>query len=107
MKHLVLAAALLTGTAHATFYDGNDLLNRMDSDNPQHRMLALGYVAGVADSVRGRDSCHPDNVTTGQIRDLIRNYLTNNPADRHYSANSIVREVLKSVFPCSRGGKSL
>lgn len=107
-RKLILCVALAAGHAHAFFYDGNDLLRRLNSDDEVVQMVALGYVAGVSDANKGRTHCMPNNVTTGQLRDMVRNYLNNNPAERHYTAHSIVREVLASVFPCSRsGGKAL
>ena len=107
MKQLILAVALCATAAHATYYDGNELLNRLNSEDSGNRMLALGFIAGVSDSTRGRFHCIPNNVQLGQIRDMVRNYLTNTPAERHFSAHSIVREILREVFPCNTGGKSL
>lgn len=109
MKARFVFALLLVGSsAQAFFYDGNDLLRRLNFDDEVVQMVALGYVAGVSDANKGRTHCMPNNVTTGQLRDMVRNYLNNNPAERHYTAHSIVREVLASVFPCNRsGGKAL
>lgn len=106
---LILMSVLFASTAHAFFYDGNDLLRRLNSDDEVLQMVALGYVTGVSDANKGRTHCMPNNVTTGQLRDMVRNYLNNNPAERHFSAHSIVRAVLASVFPCEKpsGGRQL
>ena len=95
-----LAIALVATSAHAEFFSGNDLLQRMDSDSPVQRSLSLGYVMGVADAHFGVTQCAPDSVTSGQMRDMVRNYLTNVPGERHFAADSLVVRVLKAAWPC-------
>jgi hypothetical protein len=114
MKKLIaIALALSAGTAAAEFYDGNELLRRMNSTVIVEEMIALGYVMGVADAVRDVDYCgSPDNATAGQFRDIVRNYLTRNPQHRHHTADLLVRVALASVWPCKRstpspGGRTL
>lgn len=101
MRAALLTLALLCGSAHAEFYTGNDLLQRMNSDVLAERSAAIGYVMGVADSGHGVNYCPPESVTSGQLRDMVRNYLTNTPAVRHLAADSIVTHVIKSQWPCA------
>jgi hypothetical protein len=35
------------------------------------------------------------------MRDMVRNYLTNNPAVRHLPADLLVLHVLKGTWPCA------
>jgi hypothetical protein len=108
MKHIITALALVASTCvSAQFYSGNELLQRMDSDNAYNKMLAMGYVAGVVDMTRGDFHCAPANVTLGQVRDMVHNYLTNTPANRHMDGSLLVTVPLMSVWPCPKKGGSL
>ena len=100
MKPLCLALALLCGWAHAEFIDGNKLLSDMNGSHGM-QMSALGYVMGVADTLQNVTVCAPPSVTSGQMRDMVFNYLTNTPAVRHFSGDSLVSHVLKSSWPCA------
>lgn len=100
MRALALCLSLLSVSAHAEFIDGNKLLSDMNGSHG-HQMSALGYVMGVADAQQGVTVCAPSTVTSGQMRDMVYNYLTNTPAVRHLSGDVIVTHVLKSVWPCA------
>lgn len=110
MKKLLLCAALLAGTAHAEFKDGNKLLSQLQGDN-MDQSNALGYITGVYDTMLSFTHCPPPNVTAGQVTDMVRNYLTNVPAERHKTGDTIVLHVLKTAWPCAERttpkGKSL
>lgn len=113
MKRLILVAALVSGSAHAQFYSGNDLLEKLDNNSSVvQRMFALGYVAGVLDTVIGVQVCPPDQVQIGQAKDVVHRWLQNNPDKRQFSASSIVIFALKQSWPCktqpsfSPGGSS-
>jgi hypothetical protein len=111
-KFKVLSVALvLCGSAHAEFWSGNDLLTRIQSNEYADRSLALGYVMGVFDSSRGTLHCNNiEGVTAGQVRDIAKNYLINNPQYRHMSADLIVGVSLGQVWPCAQkksGGQAL
>ena len=101
MKKLLVMAALVPSLCHAEFFSGNDLLQRINSESYSERGSALGYVMGVSDAIFGVVHCAPHDVTSGQLRDLMKHYLTNNPADRHNTANVLVAHVLKSIWPCA------
>jgi hypothetical protein len=103
---LFFCAALLAGSAHAEFWDGNRLLDRMNGGIAE-QMQALGYVMGISDMGQGTLHCPPPNATAGQMEDIVKRYLNNNPAVRHLSADTIVNRALALVFPCSTGGKKL
>ncbi len=99
-----MRAALITlalcGSAHAEFLDGNKLLSDMKGSHG-FQMSALGYVMGVADAIQGAVACVPPSVTSGQVQDMVRNYLEANPAVRHLTGDMIVTHVLKQAFPCA------
>lgn len=108
MKKLVLVAALFITSAHAEFWDGNKLLERLNSSSTFNQATALGYIMGVSDTMQGANHCPPENVTAGQMQDMVTNYLNNVPAQRHKTADTIVLQVLRGAFPCtnSRSGRN-
>ena len=105
MKKLILTICLtlLSLAANAQFNSGNKLLEDMNGSSAHNRMYALGYVVGVVDSLNRFMFCVPSNSTAGQLHDMVRNYLTNVPADRHLPADVIVTKVLAASFPCPKG----
>lgn len=105
MKKIIIIAALACGTAHAEFYTGNDLLERMNGTESQ-KLIALGYVGGVSDSLNNRMICMP-SATLGQTRDIVKQYLENNPSLRHYSADSLIQSALAPIWPCAKKGSTL
>jgi hypothetical protein len=108
MKKLIAIAALMCGTAHAEFFSGNELLRRMTSGDAYERGTALGYVLGAHDTGRGAAHCSPEEVTAGQVRDMVKAHLDSNPETRHMAADSHIMYVLKKVWPCKKtGGASL
>ena len=111
MKHVpwasVLVACSVAGGAHAEFKDGNKLLSEMNG-NAYQQMTALGYVVGVADTLDTMTICAPNSITAGQIHDMVKQFLVENPGVRHYSGDSIVNRVLSKAWPCVKSrGQSL
>lgn len=100
MRAAVLCVVLMAGSAQAEFLDGNKLLSDMKGSHG-FQMSALGYVMGVADAIQGAVACVPPSVLSGQVLDMVRNYLEANPAVRHLTADMIVTHVLKQAFPCA------
>jgi hypothetical protein len=106
MKKLILTTCLtaLLSTANAQqlhFESGNQLLEQMNGSNIE-KMYAMGYVVGAADAMNNAVFCLPKSATAGQVNDIIKNYLTNVPQDRHFSADSIIAKVFATAFPCAR-----
>lgn len=100
---LLLALAL---PAHAQYMSGNDLLERLnDNDSAVKRSVALGYILGVADGLDGQEVCVQRSVQAGQVRDVVHQWLRDNPALRHLPAAAIVAGSLSRVWPCQTGKK--
>ena len=108
MKKLLLALALAAGAAQAgSFWDGNKLYNKLNGSIFEQGQ-ALGYIMGVADAGESVSICAPNNVTAGQMHDIMKNYLESTPAVRHLAADSIISVVLGRVWPCDKKkGQSL
>jgi len=105
MKKLIATLLFAPCMASAEFLSGNDLLSRMNSEEVMQRMFALGYVAGVSDAQQHVFSCPPSGVTNGQVRDVVRSYLEANPSIRHKTADLLVTDALKQVWPCANRNK--
>lgn len=100
-KYLFAAMlAVSVNKAHAEFFTGNMLLNLLQSTEVIDRIHGLGYIQGVFDAYSNITICPPANVTAGQVRDMIKNYLENNPAIRNKTADIIIRDAFKLVWPC-------
>ena len=88
--------------AHAQFLTGNDLFERMNSDNIAGKSIALGYVGGVLDVHLDVNICPPQSVQLGQALDVAKKWLSSNPDKRHLPAAMIVYHSLRSVWPCKK-----
>lgn len=92
------------------FQSGNSLYStctteKGESTHYQDESFCVGYIAGVADGLEtmqelaGRKSCTPDAITQGQIRDVVKKYITEHPEKRHYTAASIVIMAIINAYP--------
>lgn len=105
MKRALVLVALMAGAAHAEFWDGNTLLQRM-MGNHSEQMNALGYVMGVADSYNGKEFCpRSGNITSGQINDVVKVYLERNPSLRHLTGDLLTMVALSQVWPCPKNNQ--
>ena len=100
MKKPLAMLLLIPALARAEFLTGNDLLALIQSREVMDRMQALGYIQGVTDANMSIFICPPSGVTAGQVQDMIRNYLQNTPATRNRSADRLIQDALKSIWPC-------
>ena len=99
MKKLLLASLLVSASAHATYFSGNDILNKLTSEGSD-RALALGYVAGIHDALENVAVCSPNGVTLGQLRDIVIRKLRSVPEKRHMAADLFIFQALTEAFPC-------
>lgn len=102
-RFLILAAWCVALPAVAQFKSGNKLLQQMDGDFGD-QMNAIGYVAGVADTLQGAVVCAPQSVTAGQLVDMTKVYLERTPARRHLAADVLIHDLLKAMWPCVKKG---
>lgn len=104
--------------------DGNHLLSACSEDNLATQGYCIGYIIGVIEGTRygiaypmmlgGEEdmgevntmsnnllmNCPPDNIQYGQYIDIAKNYLKDNPQERHYPARGLVLHSLQQAFPC-------
>lgn len=97
--------SLTTVHANAAFFSGNDLYSRMTSGETVKEVMALGFVVGVHDAFEGEYICTSNSVNAGQLRDIVKKYLAENPSIRDTNAVMITTVALGQAFPCSKKGK--
>jgi Ssp1 endopeptidase immunity protein Rap1a len=93
-----------------TFETGNDLYEKCSTaPNTLSQGFCLGYSAGISDAMSIKPALNPvntysrclsQNVTMGQIADVVKEYLHQNPAKRHFAAIALIAEALANAFPC-------
>lgn len=106
MKKLLIALLMIPALARAEFETGNSLYQKIQNNSNMEQMYVLGYVGGVFDALHSVAHCPPPNLTLGQVTDVVKNYLAQNPAIRHRTADVLVREILQKTWPCAnRNGR--
>lgn len=103
MKKLLAALMFVPAMAQAEFETGNTLYHKMLNTAPTEQMYVMGYVVGVFDAHQHINHCPPDggNVTVGQVTDIAKLYLQQNPAVRHRTADVLLRDVFRNLWPCA------
>lgn len=102
-------AAMLVTTAQAAgeFKTGNEVKAglegwvRDDSTETVRDAVAFGYVIGVHDALSGSVICSGDNITQGQVVQVVLKYMRNNPEVLDQSADRVITAALKTVWPCA------
>ena len=96
--------------AQAEFLNGNQLYQRILSTEVGDRFYALGYIVGAYDMGVHVFFCPKTEtgITAGQVFDIVKNYIAANPGLRQHSADRMVRDAFKQVWPCpNRSGTRL
>lgn len=100
-KAMVLGL-LFASSAHADFFNGNELLRMIDSQEAVENGAAMGYIAGVFDSTRSMTHCAPATVNLRQVKDIVRKKLIVAPEMRDMSAAFYVMLPLSELWPCPK-----
>lgn len=107
MKKYLISLLFVPAMAHAEFMSGNKLLNDLQSANVIDRMVGMGYVQGVMDAHTRALYCPPNGITAGQVTDMAKKHLEENPAIRHFAADGILAQLFKPIWPCPKKGTSI
>jgi hypothetical protein len=111
MKRLILAVLVVCAVSPAwggeVFQLGNGLHKICQSKSVYNSGYCDGYMSGVADALQGANKgvggntfCHPKGVTVGQLSDVAKLWLSQNPKYRHFTGHSVVARALSEAFPC-------
>ena len=104
MKKILAAVLMVPCVASAQFWTGNDIYNRLNSEEGFQRIHAMGYISGAFDVASYIWFCPPagGGITVGQVSDIAKNWLANNPHRRNESAEKLLREAYGQVWPCPK-----
>jgi hypothetical protein len=92
----------------AQWVDGNGLYSDCEKGN----LKCYGYIFGLIDALDLSElltdkpplpkakTCMPAEVTGQQLRDVVLEFLRDNPAKRHLAAAVLVAKALSDAFPC-------
>ena len=102
MKKLLAALLFVPAMAHAEFWTGNDLYGKLQSVEVYDRMHGLGYVMGTYDAQVHVYYCPKSEnlLNAGQLRDIVFQYLSTNPGQRHRPAYALIMESFRALWPC-------
>jgi Rap1a immunity proteins len=108
-----LSVCIPANESYAATETGNDLLKSCSTPSSDEyygfeRAKCLGYVLGAYDAFNTTSRvegnivilCPPEDLTKGQIRDIVVKYLEENPETRHESASDLVMLALSKAYPC-------
>ena len=105
-----LALLACSSVAGQTFTDGNRLLEAMSSTSIEEQTWALGYVVGTIDTLNNERTLSPatgcftipENTKAGQLRDVVKLYLEQNPSGGQNMAASLVATAMQKAYPCKK-----
>lgn len=109
----LLIVLLVPATSLASFYNGNDLIEWVRSDDlvdlgkgaeidAANASRLLGYVVGVHDAYDGKTICAPKGTTIGQTVEIVKKFTRNNPEIWSQPGDSLVLIPLEYAFPCKK-----
>lgn len=99
---LVLATvALLPSPARAEWMSGAQLNEACSAKAPVDRAMCLSYVIGVLDGFRSmeRPPKVPDDVSAGQVRDVVATYLASHDEARTLQGRMVVKAAIADAWP--------
>jgi hypothetical protein len=87
--------------------DGNDMLTVCNKPDSYSEGYCLGYIRALSTGVdvylttRKEKVCYGTNVTIGQLRDVVVDYVRRNPAKRDEQAITLVLLASAEAWPCN------
>lgn len=104
MRALIAALLIWPVYANAQFMSGNEIYGECSNSD---RDFINGFTAGILDTIDTDNQtslqvCTPEGVTIGQARDVMCQYLKNNPNSRNQAAASLGWVAFYDAWPCPR-----
>lgn len=101
-----LCLFLLSSSAQAEFYTGNNLKGMLDlwekNDPKIEAQVGAGYVLGVHDALSGYTTCSPTDVTATSLIKTVLRYMRATPEVLNATADRVVAAALKDRWPCAK-----
>jgi len=104
----VTGATPLVSPAAAYFLDGDELMNHCSANIADERYdpaVCVTYVMGAYDAymfqrlVRNQPRCTPRSLTAGKLREVVVEYLQDNPDNRAMDASALVWNAIIAEWP--------
>lgn len=100
------APAYATSEDVGSFTTGNDLWAACSwpTKDAGAEATCMSYVIGAIDataSLHQETFCIPPHITKQQATDIVKQWLKDTPAERHYTAAYAVRVSFEKAFPCA------
>lgn len=107
----LLCSKVAIAQTYTSFTTGNSLFDQCSATSSIAKEYCLGYIVGIADAlsdvnsdggtIQGARACPPKrNLSQGQVRDVVVQWLQRNPAIRHKGASGLVATAIAEAFPC-------
>jgi len=102
------SAPPLVSPAAAYFLDGDELMNHCSANVADERFdpaVCVTYIMGAYDGfmfqrlVRNQPRCTPRTLTAGKLREVVVEYLQNNPDNRALDASALVWNAIIAEWP--------
>lgn len=101
-----VASAFPANARETAIDDGNEIISVCGDQTYFSSGYCLGYIRGVSHGAdmyfasKNTNICYPNNVTVGQLRDVVVDYIRRNPAKRTESAMLLVARASIEAWPC-------
>ena len=100
---VILASVFISGSGITQAITGNELLADLDDDGYFSKGFAMGFIVAVTESFVGYGFAKeclvlPNGVSNGQLKDIVRKFLENNPETRHYQAPVLITFALRQSY---------
>ncbi len=101
---IALFALVISGNVHSAVISGKFLLATLESDDPQMKLQAEGFVIGVTDTITSKALSRycfklEKGLGAADVISAVRLYLKTHPEDLKYAASSQVAKALFEAFP--------
>ena len=105
---VAMGAPPLVSPAAAYFLDGDELMNHCSvniADERYDPAVCVTYVMGAYDAymfqrlVRNQPRCTPRSLTAGKLREVVVEYLQDNPDNRAMDASALVWNAIIAEWP--------
>jgi hypothetical protein len=104
------AFSALASSEDSNIYTGNGLSAYCHSPDLNYVNYCHGFINGVVEGILAEGEsglseehiCLPENVTRGQIKEIVLKYLKDNPEKLHRPSFILIFNATRKVFPCSK-----
>jgi hypothetical protein len=108
---VLLAAFSSASPVQAGFYTADELVKMCLSDSKLDYVLCVGYIDGTIDTFElSRTAiklprCVPSESKAREIKDVVVNFLSQNPEQRNYDAADMIIAAIGSHWQCKWEGQ--